>query len=1295
MDSTRVEGLGLALALPSCWLQAVLTVPFPDAQRPGILSIASPALSVSSNASFLPDFAFSDKAPLDLTKEFYPFGQTPGVGSTFYIASQDAFAKPGSTAKLSFNLKPIAAPVSSGNIGMAASGRNCRSTSAVDGTQGFTQNGLISLVVPANVPSGGPTGGVAAWSNVWVRARLTGGGYRGVPSIPSFKIANSNTLAAAVAANSFSIVIDTSNFTVQGKLAQFAGQGQVIQVEGDYSIVTSVSGDTLNLAPALPHAHPKGATVTTVLTTPAATASQKISKGATVLTVSITGPISAQTVVLIDDFWNPEFVTVTKVQQGLDSSGAVLPGVIQLAIAAGCQFDHASGVSLAAVSSMNVLGLADDAWVDTTKEFFPLGKTPGSGDFFLMYTLGGFFATVVGTFSVATSAASATLAATDAATAAASVPASAAATEADKAAISGTLVADKSAGIQSASLFATVNTGVMFQDNAVQQTLASKFTGNFVSVAIGDFSLLSNPFFYSPQLCINVNVTINKNLPPVEIAWEFLDANVWQPIAVPDTDINKFLIDGPGSINLPLGQCALNTVNNQKNYWVRARITSGDYGVPISYVAVDPADPSKGYRVQSGSGNVHPPILTDFSMQYSATRMPPGLVTQNGFLCTDQTAATSGGFAPFVSVTDLTPTSYADPEPAFYLGFDAAFLQQPVKLYMDAAPRSFSGSVLKETSIAPSLLAELPPLRWEYFNGTAWSLLSVLDDTNNLTESGAVEFLTPADLQPLARFDANRRYWIRARSSRNDPFDTQELNGIYLNTTAAIQAVTVGSEILGSSNGQSGQTFRVLRSPVLLGQQVLVHEAEQPSGVEASELLAEEGNDAIQQRVNTVTQQSETWVRWHEVESFLASEPYDRHYTLDHSSGIVTFGDGQRGMIPPIGTHNLAASYQTGGGTAGNVASGTIAQIRSKVPGAGSVTNPVVADGGAETETLALVETRGPQVLRHRGGAVAASDVEWLAREAAGTRVARAKCLSNVNRDLVFEPGWLTLLIVPQSSDGKPSPSSQLLREVEDYLTARCHVGLAQPTPARVNVIGPGYIQVSVEAEVVPQDLDEAQAVKQSVLQALAAYFHPLTGGPAGTGWEFGRSVYASKINQLIENVEGVDHVAALQLFPNLAQHRLTFEAPSIPTLILPEGSRVATPDGRKSAILAEAGDTSTGRLFVKGFKEGDRIAKVVDLKVVSVSGTTIQVSAADGKPFTSDAVGMPRGSVVMMFDGSASTRLASGLLPNQSSVNITLETTMAVTKGDLLTLFYPFPLNVQSVTPDAVNFTVTKRHDL
>lgn len=55
-----------------------------------------------------PDKALSDVGAVDVTKPFFPFGQIPQPGSTFYFTHQEAFSKPG--AKLQIYIQPSITP---------------------------------------------------------------------------------------------------------------------------------------------------------------------------------------------------------------------------------------------------------------------------------------------------------------------------------------------------------------------------------------------------------------------------------------------------------------------------------------------------------------------------------------------------------------------------------------------------------------------------------------------------------------------------------------------------------------------------------------------------------------------------------------------------------------------------------------------------------------------------------------------------------------------------------------------------------------------------------------------------------------------------------------------------------------------------------------------------------------------------------------------------------------------------------------------------------------------------------
>ena len=58
---------------------------------------------IARNEKLLPDLGFYNFIPLDLSKDFYPFGRQPRLFDAFYIASKEAFSKKGAEITIFFN----------------------------------------------------------------------------------------------------------------------------------------------------------------------------------------------------------------------------------------------------------------------------------------------------------------------------------------------------------------------------------------------------------------------------------------------------------------------------------------------------------------------------------------------------------------------------------------------------------------------------------------------------------------------------------------------------------------------------------------------------------------------------------------------------------------------------------------------------------------------------------------------------------------------------------------------------------------------------------------------------------------------------------------------------------------------------------------------------------------------------------------------------------------------------------------------------------------------------------------
>lgn len=466
------------------------------------------------------------------------------------------------------------------------------------------------------------------------------------------------------------------------------------------------------------------------------------------------------------------------------------------------------------------------------------------------------------------------------------------------------------------------------------------------------------------------------------------------------------------------------------------------------------------------------------------------------------------GFAPFRASEDDKPT--------FYLGF------QP--------PPNLSRMPNDQINVYVGATGEMdatarPQIEWQYSTGagkTGWSSITVLDDTENFTRPGIVEFLAPPDFAP--RPEAGETlYWLRAVRMDGTYTSEPQISSLLLNTVMVRHATQIKNEILGSSDASKNQKFRTSLVPVLEGQRLDVREIEKPSQMGRDEIKRDAGEDAVTIVADDEGQSLEVWVLWNQMPDFYGSGPQDRHYVLEYLTGEVRFGDGVSGMIPPRASGNIRmTSYRTGGGIRGNKPAGAIKELRTSLPYVEGATNYVASSGGADAESYDSLVDRMPRMIRHGGCAVTYQDYEDLAM-LASPEVARARSVRFYEKGSV---GKVTLVIVPRTPDPKPVPSRELKRRVQEFINER------KSPLVKLTVKSPKYVDVNVTVDIAPASIEVAKTLSLEVLERLSDFLHPLTGGFDGEGWDFGRAPHESDLNYLIEAIAGVDHIRNLIMTP-------------------------------------------------------------------------------------------------------------------------------------------------------------------
>jgi predicted phage baseplate assembly protein len=418
-----------------------------------------------------------------------------------------------------------------------------------------------------------------------------------------------------------------------------------------------------------------------------------------------------------------------------------------------------------------------------------------------------------------------------------------------------------------------------------------------------------------------------------------------------------------------------------------------------------------------------------------------------------------------------------------------------------------------------------PPLAWEAWCGETrgWVRCAVeRDDTGGLNTDGAVIIHLPGGMEAriLSRLQL---HWLRLRVIQPRPRQPTYSASPRVNTIVpasiggtvpATHSSIVINELLNRTTGTPGEQFTLMHAPLL------------PRG-------DDEGLE--------VFEPDDEWRRWTEVPNFRDSGPDDRHYALDGVTGTISFGptirepDGREhafGRTPERGSALRFVRYRHGGGTIGNVGAQTLTILKSSIPYVATVTNRLAAGGGLDPESLEAARFRAPLVIKTRDRAITAEDFEFLAREAS-RRVARARCIQ-VRSDgsgSSVPPGTVELLIVPLVPPDHPrtieslQPPPELLEEVRAYLDERRLLG------TQLVVDGPAYVGVSVEATILVQRHRNSDEVRAMVAQRIREYLDPLFGGPDGLGWPFGRDLYLSEMQSVVQAVPGVEYAQDVTLY--------------------------------------------------------------------------------------------------------------------------------------------------------------------
>jgi hypothetical protein len=595
--------------------------------------------------------------------------------------------------------------------------------------------------------------------------------------------------------------------------------------------------------------------------------------------------------------------------------------------------------------------------------------------------------------------------------------------------------------------------------------------------------------------------SLSSNFSAPELSWEYFNGEGWKLLDKGFSDTTAdFSRSGFVSFTVPL-DLKQTEIGGQEDFWIRARLVSGDYGKPVYKVITTPTE----QRVEIDTSDLRPPEVAGVTAQFKLDpkHLPELVVARNNLRDLDQSSANRLAGANFA----MFEGAFAVPlgtggGRAIMLGMTRPLEPGSASLFVQVRDQDREAKLILETLGPANEWAPVP--------------LSEEDPTKGLFRTGLLRFTVTERLAQVLMF-GEALHWLRMRVAGLADWAPQ-ITGIWLNGVRIVQAETVRQELLGSSAGEPNLELALLKRPVLANSLEL-RMRERLSDEEAAALNTE-ARDAEQEPVKeNVPNLPGKWILWNQVNS-LQDQAGDARVYLLNPDGRLRFGDDQNGRIVPAGRDNIRAFTYLSGGQRVETAAFADAGLRGSVEGVEMVLAPAPIAGGTHPPTSTELVARMPEVLRHAGHGLSLVDLEALARDA-DSEIVQARA---------FAPdvpgGPVRLIVLARGANRKPEYSLARRDNLRRVLHAKMSDAYGS---ACLEVRKAAFVDVKVAVNLVARP-GALAALETDAGAHLRTFLHAALGGPDGNGWPPGRALWPTDIRRALSQLETLDRVVSVEI---------------------------------------------------------------------------------------------------------------------------------------------------------------------
>ncbi|MCV9961727.1 hypothetical protein OIU34_07405 [Pararhizobium sp. BT-229] len=260
---------------------------------------------------------------------------------------------------------------------------------------------------------------------------------------------------------------------------------------------------------------------------------------------------------------------------------------------------------------------------------------------------------------------------------------------------------------------------------------------------------------------------------------------------------------------------------------------------------------------------------------------------------------------------------------------------------------------------------------------------------------------------------------------------------------------------------------------------------------------------------------------WTPTDDLAESQPCDRHYQFDETTGQVLFGNGINGLMPPQDAP-LTVVYNVCGGTLGNAQAGVGWSLRGVTGTFGRNSQP--CNGGTDRMLASDMQAEARRSLNMRITYVIPTDLEQAALSLIGLDVTRALELA----PLACHPVGTRTLLVAGWFD--PTLGVAAAPERAPWLRAvRSRLASGLPAGQRLVVIPPRYVSIRIVAELAVHAAAHPAAIISKAEMMLAEKFFNTSSGISI--WKFGREITPLLVAGWLRKLDHVLSVSKVTLY--------------------------------------------------------------------------------------------------------------------------------------------------------------------